>query len=68
MTMDYLVTMVMDAAEEGKWADWYDFVWNRTRAIRKVKLRDLTDTVQTSSIGYCAHLSLLLKNLVHFFP
>ena len=35
MTMDHLVTTVMDEGEE-RWAEWYDFVWNRTRAIRKV--------------------------------
>ena len=33
--MDYLVTMVMDDYQERP-ADWYDFVWNRTRGIRKV--------------------------------
>ena len=36
MTMDYLVTMVMDEGRDRP-ADWYDFVWNRTRAIRKVE-------------------------------
>lgn len=35
MTMDYLVTQVMDQGE-GNYRDWYDFVWNRTRGIRKV--------------------------------
>lgn len=35
MTMDYLVTRVMDDYQERP-ADWYDFVWNRTRGIRKV--------------------------------
>lgn len=35
MTMDYLVTNIMDIGD-GRWADWFDFLWNRTRAIRKV--------------------------------
>ena len=35
MTMDYLVTMVMDAGSDRP-DDWYDFLWNRTRGIRKV--------------------------------
>lgn len=35
MTMDYLVTQIMDQGE-GNYRDWYDFVWNRTRGIRKV--------------------------------
>ncbi|XP_029967911.1 germinal-center associated nuclear protein [Salarias fasciatus] len=34
MTMDYLVTQIMDQGREN-YRDWYDFVWNRTRSIRK---------------------------------
>lgn len=34
MTMDYLVTQVMDQHNDN-YRDWYDFVWNRTRGIRK---------------------------------
>ncbi|XP_037343746.2 germinal-center associated nuclear protein [Pungitius pungitius] len=34
MTMDYLVTQIMDQGHDN-YRDWYDFVWNRTRAIRK---------------------------------
>lgn len=34
-TMDYLVTQIMDQTE-GSLRDWYDFLWNRTRGIRKV--------------------------------
>ncbi|XP_028291676.1 germinal-center associated nuclear protein [Gouania willdenowi] len=34
MTMDYLVTQIMDQDREN-YRDWYDFVWNRTRGIRK---------------------------------
>ncbi|CAL8387635.1 unnamed protein product [Gadus morhua 'NCC'] len=34
LTMDYLVTQVMDQGPDG-YRDWYDFVWNRTRGIRK---------------------------------
>lgn len=33
-TMDYLVTQIMDQAQDN-YRDWYDFVWNRTRGIRK---------------------------------
>ena len=42
MTMDYLVTTVMDDYRERP-ADWYDFVWNRTRGIRKVELNTHTE-------------------------
>ncbi|XP_067844236.1 germinal-center associated nuclear protein isoform X2 [Heptranchias perlo] len=34
ITMDYLVTKIMDLGE-GNYRDWYDFVWNRTRGVRK---------------------------------
>ncbi|XP_061838749.1 germinal-center associated nuclear protein [Nerophis lumbriciformis] len=34
MTMDYLVTQVIDQCPDNL-QDWYDFFWNRTRAIRK---------------------------------
>ncbi|XP_029386874.1 germinal-center associated nuclear protein isoform X2 [Echeneis naucrates] len=34
MTMDYLVTQIMDSGQD-KCREWYDFVWNRTRGIRK---------------------------------
>ncbi|XP_067892299.1 germinal-center associated nuclear protein [Heterodontus francisci] len=34
MTMDYLVIRIMDLGE-GNYRDWYDFVWNRTRGVRK---------------------------------
>ncbi|RVE58447.1 hypothetical protein OJAV_G00209450 [Oryzias javanicus] len=34
MTMDYLVTQIMDLGQDNC-RDWYDFVWNRTRSIRK---------------------------------
>ncbi len=40
MTMDYLVTQIMDQGE-GNYRDWYDFVWNRTRGIRKVGITTL---------------------------
>uniref|UniRef100_A0A3B4Y6D5 Germinal-center associated nuclear protein n=1 Tax=Seriola lalandi dorsalis TaxID=1841481 RepID=A0A3B4Y6D5_SERLL len=33
-TMDYLVTQIMDQGQDN-YRDWYDFVWNRTRGIRK---------------------------------
>ena len=37
MTMDYLATNIMDLVE-GREGDWFDFVWNRTRGIRKVHI------------------------------
>ncbi|KAM9804598.1 germinal-center associated nuclear protein [Neosynchiropus ocellatus] len=33
-TMDYLITQIMDQGQDNP-REWYDFVWNRTRSIRK---------------------------------
>ena len=35
MTMDHIVTVVMDAGE-GHVSEWYNFIWDRTRAITTV--------------------------------
>lgn len=34
-TMTYLLSQVVDQGKDGYWADWFDFLWNRTRGIRK---------------------------------
>lgn len=58
MTMDYLATCILDIGD-GRRAEWYDFVWNRTRAIRKVS--GLTSPTLTS---YClrVHVYLYMYN------
>jgi len=38
MTMDYLVTIVINHDLRGS-GEWFNFIWNRTRAVRKVKDR-----------------------------
>ena len=40
MTMNYLLTEIAPLGDDGKWGDWFDFLWNRTRGIRKVRLID----------------------------
>ncbi|KAM4697864.1 germinal-center associated nuclear protein [Rhinophrynus dorsalis] len=53
MTMDYLVTQIMDQGEEN-YRDWYDFVWNRTRGIRKdITQQHLCDPVTVSLMEKC---------------
>lgn len=47
MTMDYLVTQIMDQGHD-IYRDWYDFVWNRTRGIRKV--RNASDQLSSSRV------------------
>nr|KAF6349141.1 hypothetical protein mMyoMyo1_011697 [Myotis myotis] len=57
-TMDYLVTQMMDR-KEGNLRDWYDFLWNRTRAIRKdITQQHLCDPVTVSLIEKCARLHI----------
>ncbi|CAL8240621.1 unnamed protein product [Merluccius merluccius] len=62
MTMDYLVTQVMDQGLDN-YRDWYDFVWNRTRGIRKDIIQQHLCCPQTVSLiekctrfhVHCAH-------------
>ncbi|XP_018420104.1 PREDICTED: germinal-center associated nuclear protein [Nanorana parkeri] len=53
MTMDYLVNYIMDHGENN-YRDWYDFVWNRTRGIRKdITQQHLCDPVTVSLMEKC---------------
>uniref|UniRef100_A0A4W5P0G4 Germinal-center associated nuclear protein n=1 Tax=Hucho hucho TaxID=62062 RepID=A0A4W5P0G4_9TELE len=53
MTMDYLVTQIMDQGHDN-YRDWYDFVWNRTRGIRKdITQQHLCDPLTVSLIEKC---------------
>nr|DBA19919.1 TPA: hypothetical protein GDO54_015675 [Pyxicephalus adspersus] len=53
MTMDYLVTYIMDQGENN-YRDWYDFVWNRTRGIRKdITQQHLCDPITVSLMEKC---------------
>uniref|UniRef100_A0A8C6NZW1 Germinal-center associated nuclear protein n=2 Tax=Nothobranchius furzeri TaxID=105023 RepID=A0A8C6NZW1_NOTFU len=62
MTMDYLVTQIMDEVQNN-YRDWYDFVWNRTRGIRKDITQQRLCCPQTVSLiekctrfhVHCAH-------------
>ena len=38
MTMHYLLNNIIALGVDGKWADWYEFIWSRTRSIRKVSV------------------------------
>ncbi|XP_070534280.1 germinal-center associated nuclear protein-like [Ptychodera flava] len=58
LTMNYLLHRIMDRGE-GRWADWYDFVWNRTRGIRKdVTQQNLTDVTAVDLIEKCARFHI----------
>uniref|UniRef100_A0A3B4ANF1 Germinal-center associated nuclear protein n=1 Tax=Periophthalmus magnuspinnatus TaxID=409849 RepID=A0A3B4ANF1_9GOBI len=75
-TMDYIVTQVLDQGQlQDNYRDWYDFVWNRTRGIRKdIIQQDLScpDTVAliekcTRFHIHCAH-QLCEEHLSAFDP
>ncbi|XP_052421100.1 germinal-center associated nuclear protein-like [Carassius gibelio] len=58
LTMDYLVTQIMDQGE-GSYRDWYDFVWNRTRGIRKdITQQHLCDPETVSLIEKCTRFHI----------
>ncbi|NWI88330.1 GANP protein, partial [Pitta sordida] len=58
MTMDYLVTNIMDQGE-GNYREWYDFVWNRTRGIRKdITQQHLCNPLMVSLIEKCTRFHI----------
>lgn len=58
MTMDYLVTQIMDMGESN-YREWYDFVWNRTRGIRKdITQQHLCDPLTVSLIEKCTRFHI----------
>ncbi|CAJ0955066.1 unnamed protein product [Ranitomeya imitator] len=63
MTMDYMVTNIMDQGEEN-YREWYDFVWNRTRGIRK--LSKSRETCKCGDLNViCEHAGDSLKAPEH---
>ncbi|XP_033121613.1 germinal-center associated nuclear protein-like isoform X2 [Anneissia japonica] len=58
MTMNYLMIAIMDKGE-GRWADWFDFVWNRTRGIRKdITQQHLCDLTAVDLVEKCARFHI----------
>uniref|UniRef100_T1IJM7 Germinal-center associated nuclear protein n=1 Tax=Strigamia maritima TaxID=126957 RepID=T1IJM7_STRMM len=60
MTMDYLVCNVMDSFEKAENpTEWYDFVWNRTRSIRKdLTQQHLCDLNSVALVEKCARFHI----------
>ncbi|XP_053733948.1 germinal-center associated nuclear protein [Synchiropus splendidus] len=73
-TMDYLITQIMDQGQDNP-REWYDFVWNRTRSIRKDIIQQCLCCPLTVSLiekctrfhVHCAH-SLCQESLSTFDP
>ncbi|XP_054162849.1 germinal-center associated nuclear protein-like [Oppia nitens] len=63
VTMDYLCTNIMDAFDvndsDSTCGDWYDFVWSRTRSIRKdITQQHLCDVQSVSLMERCARFHI----------
>lgn len=65
MTMYFIFTNIIPKVEEGQVADWYDFIWNRTRAIRKeLTIQQINDPVAAEINEQCARFHILCSH--HF--
>ncbi|XP_064604912.1 germinal-center associated nuclear protein-like isoform X2 [Liolophura sinensis] len=59
MTMTYLLTEIADKADDIMWLEWYDFLWNRTRGIRKdITQQMLCDRTAVGLIEKCARFHI----------
>ena len=57
MTMDYLVTMVINNHSAVGSGEWFNFIWNRTRAVRKVNRERLCFSTHThTQHTYTTHI------------
>lgn len=57
-TMDYLMTQIMDQ-KVGSLREWYDFLWDRTRGIRKdMALQSLCDPLAASLMEKCTRFHI----------
>ncbi|XP_015786281.1 germinal-center associated nuclear protein [Tetranychus urticae] len=60
-TMDYLICNIVDRVEQepGIVGDWYDFVWSRSRAIRKdITQQHLCDSTSVLLLEKCARFHI----------
>ncbi|KAF6035839.1 MCM3AP [Bugula neritina] len=58
-TMEYLCSKIMDYCVGGNWGDWYDFLWNRTRAIRKdITQQHLCSPIAAGLVEKCARFHI----------
>ncbi|XP_077965920.1 germinal-center associated nuclear protein-like, partial [Styela clava] len=59
MTMHYILLNMMPKLNEGQVADWFDFVWNRTRAIRKeLTIQQFSDVTAVHINEECARFHI----------
>lgn len=59
LTMTYLLSEIADRGEDGKWGDWFDFLWNRTRGIRKeITQQQFCNTESTALLEKCVRFHI----------
>ncbi|GIY08877.1 germinal-center associated nuclear protein, partial [Caerostris extrusa] len=65
-TMDYLICNVIDRKNSNiSISDWYDFIWNRTRSIRKdITQQQLCDVECVEILEKCARFHILCAELL----
>ncbi|XP_064632877.1 germinal-center associated nuclear protein-like [Lineus longissimus] len=57
-TMDYLVNNIMDLGNNN-WGEWFDFLWNRTRGIRKdITQQHLCDLTAVALVEKCVRFHI----------
>jgi len=55
ITMDFLLSTTLQQIDWSRVAEWYDFAWNRTRAIRKeISIQEASDEVSIEVVEECA--------------
>ncbi|KAH3816579.1 hypothetical protein DPMN_118097 [Dreissena polymorpha] len=58
-TMTYLLSDIANRGQDGRWGDWFDFLWNRTRGIRKdIIQQQLNDRNAVQLIERCARFHI----------
>ncbi|XP_022083515.1 germinal-center associated nuclear protein-like [Acanthaster planci] len=63
MTMNYLMRHVMNTGQDGHWEEWFDFLWSRTRGIRKdITQQDLRDLTAIDLMEKCARFHIFCSH------
>ncbi|GAB1610859.1 LOW QUALITY PROTEIN: hypothetical protein Ahia01_001372500, partial [Argonauta hians] len=58
-TMNYLLSEIATLGQDGMWAEWFDFLWDRTRGIRKdITQQMMCNTEAVSLLEKCARFHI----------
>lgn len=63
-TMDYLIVNIMERLNDQNFEEWFDFIWNCTRAIRKdITQQNLNDMRTVNIIEKCVRFHICCKSI-----